>query len=179
MPQITESTFAVELSKMIKAKRWVGGIVKISPEKGKDYPYTFFELDTTDPVLHNFVLNQYRLFCINVVFQRVGKGYHYFGDMTHIETWRKWYKDLKPLNPDFPTLTLRVTRKSGKEVWERPIYMESVHIAANPPNWARALMHFLNKEQSYTNSTDIHTAMKHCGLPKYFKCVVYDVEVSS
>lgn len=170
------SQIVFESSNTIKSKRWVGGIVKISPQKGKEYPYTFFELDTTDPVQHEFVLNQYKKFGIDVISQRIGKGYHYFGNTINIENWRKWYKDLKPLNPDFPTLTLRVTRKSGKEVWDRPQYIQN---NAKPENWARALMHFLNKEQNYHNSTDIHKAMNHCGLPKYFKCVVYDVEVVS
>lgn len=166
----------VESSDKITSKRWVGGIVKISPELGKEYPYAFFELDTTDQVQHDFVLNQYRKFHISVVMQRVGKGYHYFGQPVHIDTWRQWYKDLKPLNPDFPTLTLRVTRKSGHETWERPEY---IGMGTNPSDWSRALMHFLNKEQKFQNSTDIHSAMNHCGLPKYFKCVVYDVEVES
>ncbi len=170
------SQIAIENNPSIKSKRWVGGIVKISPEKGKEFPYTFFEIDTTDQKIHEFVLEQYKKFNLDVISHRIGKGYHYFGAMIDIDTWRKWYKDLKPLNPDFPTLTLRVTRKSGREVWERPVY---VMARDKPENWARALMHFLNKEQNYQNSTDIHHAMNHCGLPKYFKCVVYDVEVKS
>jgi hypothetical protein len=164
----------VEIDPIIKAKRFVGGIVRISPEKGKDFPYTFFELDTIDQAQHDTVLNQYKKFNLDVIVQRVGKGYHYFGAPTDISIWREWYKDLKPLNPDFPTITLRITRKSGKEVWEKPVYIEA---QSKPLNWSKALMHFLNNEKDYKNSTDIHAAMKHCGLHKYFKCVVYDVEV--
>lgn len=157
----------------ITAKRFVGGIVRINPMTGKDFPYTFFELDTTDPIQHQTVLNQYEKFNIDLVYQRVGKGYHYFGGMVDVQVWREWYKDLKPLNPDFPTLTLRITRKFGTEIWEKPVYVEA---QSRPLNWAKALMHFLSNEKHFANSSNIHSAMNHCGLPKYFKCVVYDVE---
>lgn len=178
MPQLDLSSemIVTESSDKIKHKKFVGGIVRISPEKGRDFPYTFFELDTVDQTQHEFVLNQYKKFNIDVIYQRVGKGYHYFGNMVDIQIWREWYADLKPLNPDFPTITLRITRKTIKETWEKPVYIMAT---SEPLNWAKALMHFLSKEKIFENSTNIHTAMKHCGLPKYFKCVVYDVEVPS
>jgi hypothetical protein len=171
---MSQMNITTEVSDKIKHKKFVGGIVRISPEKGKDFPYTFFELDTTDPDQHDFVLSQYKKFNIDVIWQRVGKGYHYFGAPVDIQIWREWYAELKPLNPDFPTITLRITRKKVNEVWEKPVY---VMATSTPLNWAKALMHFLSKEQVFENSTNIHTAMNHCGLPKYFKCVVYDVEV--
>lgn len=156
----------------IKVKRLVGGIVRISPELGKDFPYAFWELDTLDRKQYDYVLEQYARFNLDVVVHRVGKGYHFFGGSLDMQVWREWYATLKHLNPDFPTLTLRITRKFGDETWERPVYIEAQSVI---PNWSKALMSFLNKEQRFANQLNIHNAMKACGLPKYFKCVVYDV----
>lgn len=159
-------------------KVWVGGVVNRDPKIPKGTPnadrYTFFEIDTPDLRTHEFVLKIYQNFGINVCSIRCGQGYHYFGDVVNIQTWREWYEVLKPLNEKYPPLTLRITKKRENEVWEKSIYH---NFKSEMPNWAKAICHFLNKELRHENDTWIKTAMERCGLSKYWRCVTYQVEI--
>ena len=162
------------MSEQTSQIKWVAGVVNISPLLGKDHPYTFFEVDTVEESVHSFILETYHKFNIDVVSQRVGKGYHYFGNNTDRQIWREWYGTIKHFNIKWPPLTLRITKKIPDEVFERPVYHEAQYVLLN---WCRALMHFLNKEIRHENSTNLHSAMNDCGLSKYFKCVLYKVEL--
>ena len=159
-------------------KVWVAGVVNRDPTIPKGIEnadrYTFFEIDTPDIKTHEFVLQTYQKFGIDVCSIRCGQGYHYFGDKVSIIIWREWYAILKPLNDKYPPLTLRITKKRDNEIWEKSVY----HQNKNPmPNWAKAVMHFLNKEYRHENDNYIKTSMQRCGLHKYWKCVTYQVEV--
>lgn len=154
---------------------WVGGAVNINQQLGRDFPHTFFEIDTADKTIHEVVLTVYKKHNLDVISQRVGKGYHYFGGHADRQLWKEWYSDLKHFNPLYPPLTLRITKKFIDEVWERPVFHEAKEVV---PNWSKAVMSFLNKSIGGTNNVNIHKAMNHAGLPKYFRCVVYPVEVN-
>lgn len=155
--------------------RFVAGVVNIDTRLGKDHPYSFFEIDTIDENIHQRVLENYMKFNLDVVSQRIGKGYHYFGNITDRQVWKEWYFGIRDINLKWPPLTLRITRKFYDEIFERPVYHEAQN---RPPNWARALMHFLSKEHMRMNSTDLHKAMKSCSLPEYFKVVVYPLKAA-
>lgn len=158
----------------IPKTKWVAGVVNFSLHLGRDFPHAFFEIDTTDEASHKHVLDSYKRFNIDCVSQRIGNGYHYFGNAIDRQIWREWYLTVKELNYKYPPLTLRITKKFRDEVFERPAYHEAQQIT---PNWSRALMHFLNKEIRGENNTDLHKAMESVGLKKYFKTVVYKVEL--
>ena len=152
--------------------KFVGGVVNYSKELGKDFPFCFFEIDTTDESVHQTVLDTYAKYNVDVISHRIGKGYHYFGNVLSRELWKDWYAVLKPLNIAYPPLTLRITRKFDDEVFEKPIYHEAQNVV---PNWSKSIMHFLNKEKEWKNSTDIRKAIYACGIPKYFKETVYPI----
>lgn len=155
-------------------EKWVAGIVNISPHFGKDHPYTFFEIDTIEKCVYESVLENYKKFNLDVVSQRIGKGFHFFGANADRQVWKEWYFGIKDFNYKWPPLTLRITKKKEDEIFERPIYHEA---QSKPLDWSRSLMHFMNKVIRNENSTDLHQAMSDCGLDKYYKCVVYKVEL--
>ena len=137
--------------------------------------YTFFEIDTADKETHEFVMQTYATYKINVIVHRLNHGYHYFGDRVPIQTWREWYELLKPLNKDYPPLTLRVTRKRDNELWCKPEYVQNND--QDKANWVKAVLYFLNRELRFENTSTLWNSVKRCGLEKYFKVVVYPVEV--
>lgn len=161
------------MSQELKPK-FVAGIVDVdsslSKEKARDNPYAFWEIDTTDPIIHKLVIDTYTKYGIDFIEHRIGKGYHYFGDKISRETWRDWHKDINHTNEKFPALTLRISKKYQDEVFERPVYHK---VKYDPSNWARALMFYLNKELRGENSTNLHKSMESCSLQKYFITVVY------
>lgn len=157
------------------AVRWVAGIYREDPKLGKDFPHTFFETDAIDEKTNQFVLESYKRFNLDVVSQRIGKGFHYFGSSVDISIWREWYATLKEINFKWPPLTLRISKKFSDEIFERPVYHEA---QSRPLDWSRALMHFLSKETKGQNDTNLHSAMQTCGLHKYFRCLVYKVELN-
>lgn len=157
------------------SKKFVTGIVDADPnlsiEENRQIRYAFWEIDTTDDIHHNLVLQTYKEYGINFVSHRIGKGYHYFGEKIPVEKWKQWHNDLVRLvgNKEFPALTLRVTRKYNDEIFERPVYYGTEPIPAH----FRGLMHFLNKEMKYQNDTNLKKASHHSGLDKYWKVVFY------
>jgi hypothetical protein len=156
----------------VSSLKFVAGVVNVEPDSSRDFMYAFYEIDTTDTKIHEFVLSIYTKHNIDVVSHHCGKGWHYFGAKIDRMLWREWYAELKHLNVKYPPLTLRITKKFQGEVWERPIYHEAQLVT---PNWSKALMFFLNKEQSDDNPVNLWKAMRRCGLEKYFKCVVYPI----
>jgi len=155
-------------------KKWVAGVVNQEPRLGPNFPYTFFEIDTKEQKVHDYVLSVYKKYNLDVIEHVIGKGTHFFGSTTDRQIWREWYSELKSINEKYPPLTLRITKKFSNELFERPIYHEA---QSKPLDWSRSLMHFLNKEIKGKNRSDLHFSMNDCGLPKYFKTVVYPVEV--
>lgn len=154
----------------VQTHRWVAGVVNVN-QINKNEPYTFFEIDTPDEQVKQKILAVYRKWNIDVIEHRIGKGYHFFGNAIDRSIWRDWYAELKPLNPKYPPLTLRITRKYIGEAFERPVYHEAQNIV---PNWSKAIMHFLNKEMRGLNDTNLKKSTHDCGLHKYFTVVVYD-----
>lgn len=152
--------------------KFVGGVVNYNKELGKDFPFCFFEIDTIAENTHQFVLESYKKYNVDVISQRIGKGYHYFGGVLSREIWKDWYASIKELNIDYPPLTLRITRKFDDEVFEKPLYHEAQSVV---PNWSKAVMHFLNKEKDFKNDSNIRKAIYACGIPKYFKETVYPI----
>lgn|SRR5574337_339175 len=155
-------------------KTYVAGVVNIDPKVSGSFPHTFFELDTTDINVRDKVLGIYKKYNLDVVEHRIGKGWHFFGNKVDRQIWIEWYSELKDLNPLYPPLTLRISKKFPTEVYERPIYHEAQEVV---PNWSRSLMSFMNKVIRGENSTNLWSAINHVGLTKWFKCVVYPVEV--
>jgi hypothetical protein len=156
--------------------KFVAGIVDVDPnmtrEQNRETPYAFWEIDTTDEKAHQQVLDVYKKFEIDMCSQRVGKGFHYFGEKVPRAIWKEWHEELINLvgNKKFPALTLRITRKFAEEVFERPVY----HQVRDPPqDHHRALMHFIVKEMKNQNSTYLERAAHDCGLDKYYKVVPY------
>lgn len=155
-------------------KTFVAGVVNIDPKVSGNHPHAFFEIDTTDTSVRDYVLSIYHKYNLDVVEHRIGKGWHFFGNKVDRQIWIEWYSELKKLNPSYPPLTLRISKKFAGEVFERPIYHEAQE---SVPNWSRALMSFMNKVIRDQNSDNLWVAVNNAGLPKYFKCVVYPVEV--
>ena len=146
---------------------WVCGLTKDPPYEG-DRPkgsYVFFELDKPNDEYKNEVLEVYSEMKIPVVYHRIRRGFHFFGDLRPDEVKNSLQKRLQNLNFDgsFNT-TLRVKRKTPDEVFEMPLYQ-----GPEPrPNWAKALMYFLSLEyRKEISNYDI--AAEKCGLHKYFK----------
>lgn len=155
-------------------KTFVAGVVNIDPRVSGNHPHCFFEIDTTDTKVRDYVLSVYKKYNLDVVEQRLGQGFHFLGNKTDRQIWIEWYSELKKINPKYPPLTLRISKKFDTEVYERPIYHEAQEVV---PNWSRALMSFMNKVIKGTARDNLWAALNQAGCPKYFKCVVYNVEV--
>lgn len=153
----------------IQDRKFVAGVVRFDPIRGPNFPYTFFEIDTRDESVKDFVISIYKKYNIDVISHKVGQGFHFFGGQVDLTIWRDWYAELKHLNEKYPPLTLRITKKFDTEIFEKPVYYE----AKGLENWARSIMHFLNKEIKRQNSTNLWTSTNSCGLNKWFKVVVY------
>lgn len=172
------------MSQTVTKKVWVGGIYNWNvnfKEKAKrreipTYPrHNWGDLDTTDENNFKAVLKIFEDNKICVVSQRIGKGFHIFGDLLPYEKWLDIQKQMQPhLDPNWPDHCLRITRKKSDEVWERPIF----HANGNEmPKWARSLMSFLSKVLRNENHHDIWNAIHHVGLDKYWQCTCYSVEL--
>lgn len=165
------------MSQQLKPK-FVAGIVitdpNLSKEQARENPYAFWEIDSLDEKIHALVLKTYAKHDIDVVSHKLGKGWHYFGDKVTREKWKLLHDELVSFsgNEKFPALTLRISKKYRDEEFERPEYHNNKY---PPSNWARALMHYLNKEMKNENSTNLHQSMKDCSLQRYFICVVYPI----
>jgi len=166
----------------IPQKVWVCGVYNWQASSTKEirvkneYPrHNWCDIDTTDQINFDSVLAVFKKYGIDCVSQRCGKGWHFFGDLVEYELWKKIWIDIKPFaDPRWAPHTLRISKKRPNEIWERPIYHKHKN---DPPNWARSLMHFLCKALRNENSTNLWSAIKDCGIHKYWQPVVYEVEL--
>lgn len=146
---------------------WVCGITK-DPDYEGERPkgsYVFFELDAANEEYRDEVLKVYAEMRIPVLYHRIRRGYHFFGDIRPDSVRVELLNRLAHLNLDgcFNT-TLRITRKTEDEVFELPSYQ-----GPEPrPNWAKALRWFLQQVHD-KNVTDPDKTAKQCGLHKYWK----------
>ena len=146
---------------------WVCGITKDAPYEGErpKGSYVFFELDRSEKAYLDEVLQVYKEMNIPVLYHRIRRGFHFFGDMRPDEAKNKLQRRLQHLNFDGSlNTTLRVKRKSEDEVFETPIYQGPEPV----PNWCKALRYFLTLEYK-REIRDYDSTAKKCGLHKYFK----------
>jgi len=159
---------STELENIVLAKPvWVVGITKDPPYEG-DRPkggYVFFELDKSNEEYKEEVLQVYEEMKIPVLYHRIRRGWHFFGDLRPDEVRRTLQRRLTHLNFDGSmNTTLRIKRKADDEVFELPIYQGPLPM----PNWCKALRYFLTLEYKREITDYDHTA-KRCGLHRYFK----------
>lgn len=163
-------------------KIWVGGIYNWEATSTKEvrvkgvYPrHNWCDIDILEQNRFDSVLKVFEKYQVDVISQRLGKGWHFMGDLVPFEQWLTIWKEIKPYaDPLWAPHTIRVTKKRPDEVFERPIYHKFKN---DPQNWARALMSLLCKSIRNENSTNIKSAMHQVGLDKYFQCVVYPIEI--
>lgn len=163
-------------------KIWVGGIYNWEVISTKEirikggYPrHNWCDIDIDNIKNYNAVLNIYKKYQVDVISQRVGRGWHFFGDVVDYDLWKKIWAEIKPYaDPMWAPHTLRITKKRPEELYERPVYHKHKN---DPPNWAKSLMHFLCKTLRHENSANIWSAMHDTGLDKYLQCTVYMVEL--
>lgn len=154
---------SMELPKVV----WAVGITKDPPYEGERPKggYVFFELDKPNEEYKDEVLSVYAEMKIPVLYMRLRRGWHFFGDIRPDLIRTKLQERLSALNFDgsFNT-TLRIKRKTDDEVFELPQYQ-----GPEPrPNWAKALRWFLQQEYDRI-ITDYDLTAKRCGLHRYFK----------
>ena len=146
---------------------WVVGITKDPPYTGErpKFGYVFFELDKSDEKYKDEVLSVYKEMEIPVLYHRIRRGWHFFGDLRPDEVKNTLQRRLNHLNFDGSlNTTLRIKRKMNDEVFEMPIYQGPEPI----PNWTKALRYFLTLEYR-REITDYDQTAKKCGLYKYWK----------
>lgn len=157
-----------EIDKIVLPKvSWVVGITK-DPDYTGDRPkggYVFFELDKANEEYKDEVLKVYEEMKIPVLYHRIRRGWHFFGDLRPDETRRLLQKRLSHLNFDGSmNTTLRIKRKTDDEVFELPIYQGPEPM----PNWCKALKYWLTLEYK-REITDYDYTAKRVGLQRYFK----------
>lgn len=170
------------MSQETTKKTWVGGIYNWNANTTKDIRvkggyarHNWCDIDVDNIENYNQVLSVFKKYQIDVVSQRVGRGWHFFGDLVDYEVWKQIWSEIKPYaDPMWSPHTLRLTKKSDNELFEKPVYHKHKN---DPPRWARSLMSFLSKVTRNENSSNIWSAMHHTGLDKYFQCTVYVVEL--
>lgn len=152
------------MSQELKKEVFVGGIynwpatcTKEERVKGNYERHNWCDIDTTDPSYLEGVLKVFAKYKVDCFSQRVGKGYHVFGDIVPYELWKKIWFEIKPYaDPRWAPHTLRITKKRDNELFERPIYHRN---ATEPRDWARATMSFLCKVIREENSTNLMSAI--------------------
>lgn len=172
------------MSQQLDTKKvWVAGIynwpaisTKEDRIKDKNYPrHNWCDIDVLQQERFDSVLEVYKKYNIDVVSQRLGKGWHFLGDLVDFDTWLKIWLEIKPYaDPNWPPHCMRLSKKKENEVFEKPIYHKHKN---DPPKWSRALMSFLCKTIRNDNPDNLWTAMHRVGLDKYFQVTVYPVEL--
>lgn len=166
----------------VKRKIWIAGIYNWPASTTKemrmntDYArHNWCDIDVLEKERFNSVLAVFKKYEIDCVSQRLGKGWHFFGDLVPFDTWLKVWEEIKPYaDPRWAPHTMRVSKKGDDEVYEKPIYHKHKN---DPPKWSRALMSFLCKTIRNENSENLWNAMHQTGLHKYFQCTVYLIEM--
>ena len=163
-------------------KIWVGGVynwsnssTKEERRKGGYARHNWCDIDTDNIENYNAVLEVFKKYGIDVISQRVGRGWHLFGDLVDYDLWRSIWAEIKPFaDPMWAPHTLRLTKKRQDEIFMMPLFHKN---REEPKPWMRSLMSFLCKVTRYENSTNLYSAMHHVGLDKYFQVTVYLVEL--
>lgn len=146
---------------------WVVGITKDPPYIGERPKggYVFFELDKDNEEYKDEVLKVYEEMKIPVLYHRIRRGWHFFGDLRQDEVRRDLQRRLTHLNFDGSmNTTLRIKRKTDDEIFELPIYQGPLPM----PNWCKALRYWLTLEHD-KKIEDYDQTAKRVGLHKYFK----------
>ena len=146
---------------------WVCGITHIQPytDKIPNERYVFFELDSDKEEYKIEVLKGYADRNIPVLYQKVRRGFHFWGGLFSMKINQEFQRSFSHLNLDGSlNTTLRIKRKTDNEVFEMPQYQGPEPI----PNWAKALRYFLTLEYR-RQITDYDQTAKKCGLYKYWK----------
>lgn len=126
--------------------------------------FIFFELDRPDEKYKDEVLKGFADRNIPVLYQRTGRGWHFWSDLRSISENVEFTKAFDHLNWDgCANTTIRVTRKREDEVFELPIYQGPEPM----PNNLKALRWFLQQEHDRKIEDYDYTAKK-CGLYKYY-----------
>lgn len=157
---------------------WSASTTKEERIKNPEYErHNWCDLDVLEQNRFDAVLEVYRKYQVNVVSQRLGRGWHFMGDLVPYELWRTIWLEIKPCaDPRWAPHTIRITKKKEDEIFERPVYHNHGSL---PPNWAKALMSFLCKSVYSDDYSKLYSAIKHSGLHKYLAYVVYRIETKA
>lgn len=157
---------------------WPKNITKEQRIKNKNYPrHNWVDIDVLEQNRYDSVLEIYKKYQVDCVSQRLGKGWHFFGDEVPFDLWLKIWLEIKPFaDPRWPPHCIRLSKKRENEIFERPIYHKHKN---EPPRWSRALMSFLCKTIRNETSNDLRATAWQCGLDKYFQETLYLVELKS
>lgn len=153
---------------------WLGTSTREGRIANKNYSrYSFCDIDVLEEERFDKVLDVYRKYQVDVVSQRLGKGWHFISDVVDFDTWLKIRMETKPyVDPLWPPHCIRLTKKRENEIFEKPIYHQHKN---ERPNWSKAIMWFLTKTQRDGNPKNLWAEAKHAGLHKYFQVTVYPV----
>lgn len=165
-------------------EKWVMGIyywsnnsIKDQRDLKDDYPrYIWCDIDNKDPSNLNAVVQVFKENNVNVITQDLGKGFHCLGDFVDYQTYMKIWNKIKPYaDPVWPPHCIRLSKKREDELYERPVYygFKSQEV----PRWAKAVMHWMNKEIRGENPHDFRDSAQIAGLDKYFQIAVYKTQV--
>lgn len=163
-------------------KVFVGGIYNWNVLTTKEvrvkgnYPrHNWCDIDILENERYESVLRVFEKYQTSVISQRLGKGWHFMGDLVPFELWLKIWTEIKPYaDPLWAPHTIRLTKKRVDEIFERPVYHG---FSGEPKPWAKSVMSLICKAIRDENSDNIKTAMKSCGIHKYFQIAVYPVEI--
>ena len=174
------------MSQQIEAKKvWVCGIynwpVSVTKEeriRNKDYPrHVWVDIDTTDIQNYQSVLEIFKKYSVDAIWQKCGKGGHFWSDVVEYNMWLKIWDEVRIFaDPRWAPHTLRISKKRSDEIWERPVYYNNSN-SSNLKPWMKSLMSFLCKALRNENPTNLWNAMHQCGIQKYFQGTVYQVEL--
>jgi len=156
---------------------WSGTLTKEDRVKNPEYDrYIFADIDQLQPYRLEAVLDIYKNNRISCLVQRVGRGWHLFGDMVNFETLKKMRLEMKDYVDPRAGTCLRITHKSEFETWLRPEW-HNFSGYSDRPNWVKAVSYFLCREERFENEEWLRKAVQKCGLQKYFQPAYYAVEV--
>jgi hypothetical protein len=156
---------------------WNGTMKKEDRMKNPEYDrYIFADIDQLQPYRLDAVLDIYKKNKVSVVVQRVGRGWHLFGDIVNFETLKKMRQEMKDYVDPRAGTCLRITRKTPNEVWLKP---EWHNFSSYPerPNWVKAISYFLCREERFENEEWLKRAVNKCGIYKYWQPAYYLVGV--
>lgn len=94
---------------------------KLKPMYDHDKRFLFWENDTKDTFNKESALSVYRYFDLSCYWHESMRGYHFYSlEPIPIDIWKYAIKMLRPLNLDYPPITLRL--KPNKYVGENKLF---------------------------------------------------------